>query len=416
MRRLALTLTLPLLGCARPKQADAPADGALPLIWARGYEGDTLERSLEGLWWQLSLLGASPPADGRAVEIVEEEADRARLLLDPQAAGFDEAGLAAMEEAVAGLAESDEARLFGGVDLGRALMRTLYSPWRYYAITGACRTLEGWRAARSREPLGAFAVNDSLLVAGEREIALNLDPAGWAEVAMEAAEGEGSLHDGSFAALEHETLDLMSNGQQRFAVYDVDGEILPAATASAAGQPGRCMWCHEGDMQVLSPGNTPVDGYLTPEEFLAQLSLADAALATRRAELESAVDWAEPEVHAWGELLVETFLAPSPGRLAREWGVEVEEVEAKLEALGLTLRESEEYPEQGPLYARAELDARMDALLPWILERSALPLGEVDGWAAIEVLPSARELDPAAHAGLEGEELAAELPSCGVEP
>lgn len=384
------------LGCADAEKGGGGEDSAraepLRLRWVRGYEGDTLDRSLRGLWWQLSQLGARPPADGGALIAVEVGEDRALFELDLGALGLSEEARAPLERAILALEGSDEQRIFGGVDLGRFLLRTVNDPWLYYAVSGACPTLEDWEAAKLREPW-SFAVNDSLLTAGDRLVRFNPDPGSAEALAFVAAAGEGTLAGGDFAPAEHETLDLMPNGQQRFAAYDEEGALSPAIPGSPAGQPGRCMWCHEGDTMPLSPGNTAVSGYVDPETFARQLALTQARFDETRSGQTYGVDWGELEQHAWGELLVETFLAPSPERLAREWGIDASTVEARLEDLGLPRHESEEYPEQGLLFTRADLDAALPELSDWLAAHTEIGLDLAGGYAALPALSSARALD-----------------------
>ena len=399
-----------LSGCGPPEAA--PTDERPRLVWVRGYEGDTWEGSEQGLWWQLTLLGAAPPQDGSALEVLEESADRVVLQLDPDLLGLPEAGLEALQASLEELGDSDEARVLGGVDLGRALMRSLYDPWRYYAISGACGTLHDWQTRRRDGPLARFAVTDSLLVPGQREITFDLDPSATVRLAYQATEGDGALSDGSFEAQEHEVLDLMPNGQQRFAVYDRAGALLPAATFSAAGQPGRCMWCHEGNMQILSDADEAVAGYLSPEQFQQQLDASEAWMQQVRDATPSPVPWSDPDVHERGELLVETFLYPSPGRLAREWGLGEAAVRAKLSALGLTWHRSDEFPAQGALLDRTELDSRMNELIPWVAAQGGRAEPLADGYSPLAVLDSAREVDPADFAGLDGAAQGAPYDGC----
>lgn len=416
--RVLFVLGLLFAGCERPAKdaraetGDGEAGAPARLRWVRGYEGDSWSQSANGLWWQLSLLGATPPADGSAVILLEESDDRVLLELDTARLGLGERARGLLDETLIALGESDEARIFGGVDLGRALLGTLYNPWMYYTMTGACPTLEDWKARYLDEEHGMFVVTDSLLVPGEREIRFNLNPSTHDTLAFLAAEGEGALSEGSFHPLEHETLDLLPNGQQRYAVYDEQGAIAPAAIESGAGMPGRCMWCHEGNMQLLSSGNVPVDGYLDPESFLAQLLQAQAVLEETRAAEDSAILWEDPATHDWGERLVETFLAPSPARLGREWGVPSAEVEAKIAALGLPTHISEEYPEQGALLTRADVDEALPELMSWLAARSEADLTLGGSYTPIPVPVSARELDEAALALLPGSELALAL-DCG---
>lgn len=405
-----LTGLLGLLACAgSPKEPPEEGRTTPRLRWVRAYEGDSWEGAVSGLSWQLSLLGAIPPADGGAISVLSADEDRVVLTLDTEALGLGEGARQRLDEVLDGLNQSDEARIFGAVDLGRMLLGTLYDPWIYYTMTGACPTLEAWEKVHLPEDPARFAVNDSLLVPGEREIRLPLDPDSADAVAFLASEGEGSLSDGSFLALEHETLDLMSNGQQRFAVYDGGGEIIPAAAETAAGQPGRCMWCHEGDIQVISAGNEAVEGYLDLASFQAQLDRAQALLDQRRQRVASAVDWSDAEAHARGELLVETFLAPSPERLAREWGLDAASLEALIGPLSLSSAINEEYPEQGPLLSRAELDDALPGLLEGLAALSADELDASGGYQPIPTLSSAREPGAEELAGLESADLAATL-------
>lgn len=400
-------------GCGTPQpEPDASAERALPLLWIRGEDAETWDMARAGLWWSISLLGGAP-ADEAAITVIDADADRVRYTLDLDAAGFSEDALGALDLAVAPLLRSDEREVFGGIDTGRLLMRTLYSPWRYYAITGACDTLPAWSAPRLDGISARFAVTDSLLVPGDREIELRPDPARFDELAFQAAEGEGSLADGSFEAAEHEVLDLMANGQQRFALYGRDGALIPSSTASEAGQPGRCMWCHEDRIQIISAGNADLDGYLTLEQFEFQLSAAQALMDQVRTAAASPVPWSEREVHAYGERLTEHFLSPSADRLSREWGVPEATVAALLAAL--PTHESEEYPELPPLYRRADVDAALSALLPALSTMSALDLAPQPpaGFTPAPVLPSARELDPADWGALDGAAEAWTATLCG---
>lgn len=412
---MALAVSLLLLSaCADRGEDEARPDHALPLVWVRGDDTEDWDQARAGLWWALSLLGAAPTDEG-AVRVERETADRVLYALDLDALGLEEPALEALDAAVAPLLASDERRVFGGVDTGRFLMATVYSPWRYYAITGACDTLDGWRASRLGEATERFAVTDSLLVDGDREITLRPDPGAWTELAWQAAEGEGSLEDGSFEALELEVLDLMANGQQRFAVYGTDGALRPASTATPAGQPGRCMWCHEGNMQVISDGNVDLYGYITLEQFKFQLSASQALTDQIRGAAQSPVRWGDDEVHAYGELLEEHFLSPSAVRLGREWGVTEEEARALVDGLGLPQHESDEYPDLPPLYTRGDVDAALPGLLSTLAELSALDLPSEPGedFDPVGVLASARELEPEDFDALDGADGGVELASCG---
>ncbi len=386
MLRACDALTLPVAafalaagGCARPLDASGSAPLVVEAWWVPSTEGLTWAEARAGLWWALSNLGAAPPADEAGLSHVVESEDGVMFTLDFGAVGLPEASLPAVEAALAPVRawSVDE----GPVDVGRILLATLYEPGRYYAITGACPTVEAWRGARQVADPPLYAVTLSLLVDGDRLVALNPAPAPTAAPDLSvlgwlAAEGEGSLADGSFVEEEFETADVMANGQARYAVYTQEGELRAAGAASPAGQPGKCMWCHEAGIQPGTPDNPSAEGYLDYDAFVAEVDAAEALLSVVRDAQPTALDWRYP-THEWAEHLTATFLEPAPARVAREWGVGIEEVYAE----GLATHTNGEFPEWGELYTRADVDAARARRQP--------------GWEPLALPPSDRELDPA---------------------
>lgn len=384
-----------LLGaCGGAPDGDPPLDdpGRLTLRWVRGYDGDSWERSRAGVLWGLANLGAT----ATAIEVQSQHADAVIFTLDLVDAGFPELALPALLDAVLPLQNTEEAVLFGGLDVGRFFMKVLYEPWRYYAVTGACPTLEQWKAAHLGDAPLTYGITESMLVDGDRLVTFQPATGSLDDIAFVALDGEGSIHDGTFEPVDFDVVDILPSLQQRFAVYDANGELSPSAdpTLSPAGQPGRCMWCHEGRLHHGYSSNPTTPPYLSAEEFDAQLNTMQADIDAARALDESGVDWTDENVHEWGELLVGTFLSPTAGRLSREWAVP--EAEILVWLAELPTHEDEEFSEFGAEYTRADVDAYY--------------VQNVEDYCPIATLASPREVPEGATLDGEG------APEWGCEP
>lgn len=346
------------------------------LRWVGGMSLQSWEEAKAGLWWSMSSMGALPPPDGSAITVHASAPEAVTFTLDLGAVGFPPGALATAAEIAAELQADPSVAEHGGVDVGRFLMRSLHEPWRYYALTGACAALSDWVALRQSDSVETYAVTDSLLVEGGRLIEVNQPVRQVDEIGFRAAEVSGDMA-GDYTIHELEVVDLMANGRQRYAVYGVDGALQPGAdpAISPAGQPGRCLWCHEGRL-MLGQENPTVEGYWSFSAFAEAITEQSVLLDAHRASLSTAVVFTDPDVHTWGELLVEEFLAPSPARVSIEWGISA----GAIAGMGLEANINEEYPSWGPVYRRAAVDGL---------------LADREGWRPIETLESGRELSPA---------------------
>ncbi len=381
---MSAVLALGLLaGCAPPEPARGGErrpldDDALPVRWIPVSADETWDEAAAGLTWSLLALGAEPT--GALLDIRPQEDGTVEAALDPSALGLSAGGLAALEAALVPVRESDAVAAGAGVDIGRLLMRTLYEPWVYYAVTSACADLDGWLAGTPRA-LEEAAITASMLTVGDRRIAFPADTSTIGEVRWLAEEGEGSLSAGTFVARATEVVDVMPNGRFRYAIYDADGALTPTADPAhtPAGGPGRCMWCHEWHLMptVVQPD---VEGYVPYARFLAAVERDQGRVDDWRAGQGGAVDWSDPAVHTWAERLVDGFLTPSTDRLAREWGVDAETVEAWMIGAGAAAITDPEFPAWGTTWRRADADAVQGARAATL----GAPLETLDGYRDVE--------------------------------
>ena len=124
-----------------------------------------------------------------------------------------------------------------------------------------------------------------------------------------------------------------------------------------------------------------LEGSVSWEEFSAQIETQQALIDASREQDQTATDFTTHEVHAWSEQLVENFLYPSPTRVALEWELGLEAVEALVKSVPLSTHISDEYPDFGLLLTRAEVDSA-----------AAQALG-LEGYTPLATLSSSRDLD-----------------------
>lgn len=383
-------LTLLLLGCTgEPTAPPTAVDlSPLPLSWLLDGQLD-LDALRVGIDWNLGLLGALPPSDGSHLEL--EEADGlVSGSLDLAAAGFPPGAHAALTDALAELRASDELSGTGAVDLGRLFMLTLHEPWYYYAIAGACGSFADWRALRLPAEPDRYDIVVSLLAAGDRIVLLPPAETPVAEVAFGIGTDTIAFGEG-WSPTEFEVIDFMENGQQRFAAYDEQGRPEPHADPQVvpAGPPGRCQWCHEGNLMVGTPKNSSTDQAMSYAEWEARMVAWQADLEAWRVGLDTSIVYADRESHTQGERVVRDFLLPTLVRAAAEWGLPEDEARALALEEGLWLGQDEEWASRGEVLLRAEVDAVLEA-------RSGLP--------RLSVLSDARE--PAEEEEYRGQEWA----------
>ncbi|MEA3176965.1 MAG: hypothetical protein QOI59_488 [Gammaproteobacteria bacterium] len=314
-------------GCGRITPPPAPRDPDLviQLRWIKSYSDESRSKANMGLLWALSFLGARLPADAAAVSW-----DGRRVTLDLDAAAVAESSKPAWRKLLHRLRSSDEYRVMGGIDIGRFIYLSLCSSYQYYALTGVSPTYAQFRAKHEFQPR-QVAIVESAVAHGNRLIEC-AKAGGIESVAFVAFEGEGSLRDHSFQKTDIETLDVMENGQLRFALYDLEGHLKATTTPAltAAGKPSKCLWCHEINLQPPFKNVTDVDGYFGTKQFRERIASDMRVIGKYRRTLESQVNFAGLQDHSHAEALYMSFAEPTAARLADEWNMSLERVKQLL--------------------------------------------------------------------------------------
>lgn len=322
----------------------------LRLRWTPAYDGQDKTQLELGLKWSFSYLGAGLPEGcmQKAIQYLGND----QFDLDLNELGFTPQALQALAVIILRIKASEEYIHFGALDVGRFLMLTLHSSWHYYEITGMPRTLDEFYRMHHFKPQAIFAVSQSGVSNMNRLIQIQVDEdlAKMAFVAIETRESPDSF----WVADHYEVLDILPNGQPRFALYDKDGN-LAAASFSNAGKPTKCLWCHESKIQPLFGYTPDWPGYTGADVFQGLVGEANSILNEYRQGLKSELDFTALQDHTANELLYISFMEPSLNRLSWEWGQPLKLVQNALQ--GNETHIYAEFPFLGELYHRRTVDS-----------------------------------------------------------
>ncbi len=348
-----LALVLFLWHCASDT-LPPPRVQSITLRWVPAYEGETREQVEEGLKWSLSFLGAELPRG--SFEEAVRDLDNQRFELSFGGLGFSESALEALKVIIDKIKASEEYQTHQSVDLGRFLVLTLHSSWHYYKITGVPRTLDEFMEEKSFTEIVEFAVTQSTVSHVNRILQLQVKD----ELNQLAFISQEIHLDPTVANREidhYETIDVMPNGQLRFAIYDALGELSAAAPMelTQAGKPSKCLWCHETKILPFFSETPEIEGFIEKEVFLEKVQNANNLIDDHRRTLITDLNFDLQQNHTQSELLYISFMEPSARRTANEWQQPLQNVEALL-APFLT-HPYDEFPFLGELYYRRWVDS-----------------------------------------------------------
>jgi hypothetical protein len=365
---LAVFFVLGFAGCKPTNELPPPKDPSLVirLRWIKSYPSQSQSKANTGLFWALSFLGAKLPADAAIISW-----DGTMVTLDLDAAGVEGVSKPAWKKLLHLLKSSDEYRMMGGIDMGRFVFLSLCGSYQYYALTGASSTYAEFRAKRAFSPK-KMAIVESGVAYGNRLIEAGQGE-GIGSVVFVAFEGTGSLQAHSFQKADIETLDLMENGQLRFALYDLEGHLKDTTTPTltAAGKPSKCLWCHEINLQPPFRNVTDLEGYYSTKEFKELVARATRVVAGYRKTIASKVDFTRLEDHSNAEDLYLSFAEPTANRLAAEWNMPIERVRQLLASRNLKPHPHSERLDNGILGDELFDRNDVDSLAPYATIRGS---------------------------------------------
>lgn len=302
-------------------------DTTINLKWFNGSFSQTEDEMRTGFAWALSSLGAEIPTG--SLDILMTEITPNVYQVDLSKAAFSGNSLNALGVVVSTLKNSPAYEMNNYVEMGRFIMLTLNSSYHYYEITQLPKTLSEFKSNYEFAGKKMRIINSGISNV-ERLVEIS-EADQFGEIAYKATEGLGSFEEGTFSAVEFEVFDFMANGQLRFGLYDLSGNLKAVADPeiTRAGKPGKCLWCHEINIQPFFTSNPVLSGadYLSADQFSQILNNQNLFLAEHRDALDSEINFMNLQDHRLMEYLYIDFMEPAIARIAEEWNMEIEEAE-----------------------------------------------------------------------------------------
>jgi hypothetical protein len=309
----------------------------LHLKWNKAYPDDTIDKSIIGLKWGLSYVGARLPSNEVGISYLGNS-----ISIDINKLGFN-------PNAHAKIISSNEYQINNSIDLGRYIALLIGASEHYYELIGTPNTLTEILNNYTLLPQKGYVNNSSVSL--EHRIIQFSEQNGFNQLFLseEVDPITGEIY-------EYETIELLENGQLRFGIFDVNGNRKNSADAfhSNAGKPAKCIWCHESTInQMFTPQNDYL-GYLTFTEFQNTLINYRESNRNLKLAITDGVDFSQTQQHTLTELLYISFMEPSAERLSLEWNLPLTQVQNLLSSLPTHIYT--EFPFLGNLYYRNDIE------------------------------------------------------------
>ncbi|WP_242119385.1 hypothetical protein [Aestuariivivens sediminicola] len=318
-------------------------NSTINLKWNSAYQDDSIEKSITGLKWALSYLGASLPS-GMGISHKNSV-----IKIDIIKLGFNFKAESYLLELLQIIKSSEEYQVNDNIDVGRFIALTIGASEHYYQIIHTPPFLEDVIDNYMFLEETGYVNNSG--VALEHRIINFSEQFGLNQLFLstEIDSITGEIY-------EYETIELLPNGQLRFGIYDSFGIRVSVADPdhTNAGKPAKCMWCHESSINPIFNVQNNYEGYLTFNEFQnTLLDFRSSHFNNRENQFPNGVDFDQTQEHTLTELLYISFMEPSAERLSHEWNMSLEEV--KSITSGIPTHEHYEFPFLGNLFHRDDI-------------------------------------------------------------
>lgn len=326
---------------------------SINLHYTLNYEGDSWDKNRTGFLWALSYLGAELPKDAFNKSI--EWKDSRTFQINFESIGFNRQAISVLNILVDSLKATEQYKKNNYIDLAQFVTLTIGSSWHYYAITNVPATYNEFKKIRRFKNEEVFAVTHSSVAKHSRLLKFIASDNVLNSVFV-AEEGEGDFANHTFKPVGYEVLDVMHNGQLRFAIYDSEGKLTDSSPTAlgAAGKPAKCLWCHEVVFQPLFVKTDTLPGFMRPNKFQKIIEIQNELLKVYRNSLSSDVNFDHKQDHTLMELLYISYMEPSLDKLSQEWQMKKEDLKMILQ--NCEMHQHVEFDFMKNVYARKDIE------------------------------------------------------------
>jgi len=343
-----ISLVIPFLSCTTPTM-----DQNINLKWNKSYPTDNLDKNVIALKWCLSFLGSDLASDTTLTGLSIKKNNI--ITLDLNKLKFNKKASKHLKTLNSKLKNTEEYKKNNTIDLGRYIALTIGSSNHYFKIVDIPRKLDNYNSLYTLDTIKGYIDNSSISFV-DRIISISKKNTqnGQAYISAEIDSISKDIY-------EFETVEIMSNGQLKFGIYDREGNLKDAADnqVTRAGKPAKCIWCHETGIQPMFRKQKDHKGYLSYQKLQDTLDYYNKQLRSYQSKIWKDKQIVNKRLHTEMEVTYIAFMEPSVEHLSNEWGIGIQEVQKKLKHL--STHRHHEFDFLGDLYHRKDVDS----IAPW---------------------------------------------------